>query len=113
MWAADIYGCICFLVASQISYMAVRGQRSTERRITMLNLAGSVAPRRRAARSYTRPAPTQYATCPSSNIGTCVGALCFLAGAILLLPKQGQARVWRGQLTRTILPSLPPAAKRS
>jgi hypothetical protein len=88
VWAPDIYGCICFLVASQIAYIAVRGRRSNEWRIAVLNLAGSVAFAASGIASYVAPGTDTVRNMSIVNIGTCVGALCFLAGAILLLPRR-------------------------
>jgi hypothetical protein len=55
--------------------------------ITALNLVGSVAFGVSAVASYVT-ASGQLLSEALTNLGTFVGALCFLAGAILLLPER-------------------------
>ena len=50
-----------------------------------MNLAGSVAFGFSAVASYVVPGTTEMLSVPVANLGTFVGALCFLAGAVLLL----------------------------
>ena len=56
--------------------------------ITLLNLIGSVAFGVSAAACYINPATGQLHNAERSNLGTLVGAVCFLAGALLLLPER-------------------------
>ena len=88
VWAPDIYGCICFLVASQIRVCWTSGR---PRPSTCSTSPARWPSRRRASCSYVAPGTDTVRNMTLVNVGTCVGALCFLAGAILLLPKQGQA----------------------
>ena len=53
--------------------------------ITGLNLAGSVAFGFSAVASYVIPGTTELLSVPVTNLGTFVGAVCFFAGAVLLL----------------------------
>jgi hypothetical protein len=53
--------------------------------ITGVNLAGSVAFGFSAVASYVIPGTTELLSVPVTNLGTFVGAVCFFAGAILLL----------------------------
>ena len=53
--------------------------------ITGVNLAGSVAFGFSAVASYVIPGTTELLSVPVTNLGTFIGALCFLAGAVLLL----------------------------
>jgi len=55
--------------------------------ITLLNLVGSVAFGVSAVASYVKP-NGQLVSLALTNLGTFVGALCFLAGGLLLLPEQ-------------------------
>ena len=54
----------------------------------MLNLIGSVAFGVSAVAGYINPATGQLRNAERSNLGTLIGALCFLAGALLLLPER-------------------------
>jgi hypothetical protein len=94
VWRPDALGSICFLVASGLAWAEV-GQgwwswhpRDLSWRITALNLAGSIAFGASAVASHVVPASDQPRNVALMNLGTFVGALCFLAGAILLLPER-------------------------
>jgi len=52
------------------------------------DLLGSVAFGVSAVAGYISPATGQLRDAERSNLGTFVGALCFLAGALLLLPER-------------------------
>ena len=94
IWRPDALGSVCFLVASGLAWYEVchgwaawsPGQLSWW--ITGLNLVGSVAFGASAVASYIVPATGQIWNTQLSNLGTFVGALCFLAGAMLLLPER-------------------------
>ncbi len=93
VWRPDAVGSVCFLVASGLAWFEVcHGWASWAPRrvswwITLLNLAGSVAFGVSAVASYVVPATGQIRNLERSNLGTFVGALCFLVGAVLLLPE--------------------------
>ncbi len=93
VWRPDAVGSVCFLVASGLAWAEVcHGWASWAPRrlawwITLLNLAGSVAFGISAVNSYVVPATGQIRNLERSNLGTFVGALCFLIGAVLLLPE--------------------------
>ncbi len=53
----------------------------------MLNLVGSVAFGVSAIASYVKP-NGQLVSLALTNLGTFVGAICFLVGAVLLLPER-------------------------
>jgi hypothetical protein len=57
----------------------------------MLNLVGSVAFGVSAVAGYINPATGQLRNAGRSNPGTFIGAVCFLAGALLLLPERSAA----------------------
>lgn len=56
-------------------------------RIVALNLAGSIAFQLSALAAFIRPVTGEVANVPVANLGTFVGALCFLTGAVLLIPE--------------------------
>ena len=94
VWRPDAFGSICFLVASTLAWFEVcRGwagwrPRSWSWWIALLNLVGSVAFGVSAVAGYINPSTGQIHNAERSNLGTLVGALCFLAGAVLLCPER-------------------------
>jgi hypothetical protein len=97
VWTPDVFGSICFLVSSELAYAAVCQRwfclrpRSLSWRIAALNLAGSIAFGVSAVTSLIEPSTQEPVSAAIANAGTAVGALCFLAGALLLLPLAAQA----------------------
>jgi hypothetical protein len=89
VWAPDAAGSICFLVASVLACVAVRHvrRRSTAWWIAVLNLLGSVAFGVAAVASLVEPATGLPVSARIANAGTSLGAVCFLAGA-LLVPRE-------------------------
>jgi hypothetical protein len=85
IWRPDAFGSICFLAASGLAWYAVRGSRDRGWWIAVINLAGSIAFGVSAVAGYIVPATGDYLDLAAANLGTVVGALCFLAGALLLL----------------------------
>jgi hypothetical protein len=94
VWRPDAFGSVCFLVASALAWFEVcHGwvawrPRSWSWWITLLNLIGSVAFGVSAVAGYISPATGQLRNAERSNLGTLIGALFFLAGAVLLLPER-------------------------
>jgi len=94
VWRPDAIGSVCFLVASALAWFEVcHGWTGWQPRswgwwITLLNLVGSVAFGVSAVAGYISPATGQLRNAERSNLGTLIGALCFLAGALLLLPER-------------------------
>jgi hypothetical protein len=94
VWRPDALGSVCFLVASALAWFEVcHGWTGWQPRswswwITLLNLVGSVAFGVSAVAGYISPATGQLRNAERSNLGTLIGALCFLAGALLLLPER-------------------------
>jgi hypothetical protein len=99
VWRPDVAGSICFLVASGLAWVeAGHGwwswhPRRLSWRITALNMLGSIAFGVSAVASHVVPSTDQVRNVMLMNLGTFVGAVCFLVGAILLLPERthGQA----------------------
>ena len=91
VWRPDVFGSVCFLVASALAWFeACHGwtawrPRSLAWWITGVNLLGSIAFGFSAVASYVIPGTAELLSVPVANLGTFVGALCFLAGAVLLL----------------------------
>jgi hypothetical protein len=102
VWTPDALGSICFLVASGLAWAEVGRAwwswrpRSLSWLITALNLVGSIAFGASAVASHVVPASDQPRNVALMNLGTFVGALCFLAGAVLLLFERTRhdARSW-------------------
>ena len=71
----------------------------------MINLAGSVAFGISAVAAFVIPSSGDVWNAELSNLGTLVGALCFLTGAILMLsPESTDASVPAGRGTRSVTP---------
>jgi hypothetical protein len=91
VWRPDIFGSVCFLVASALAWFEVcHGWTAWRPRslgwwISGVNLAGSVAFGFSAVASYVIPGTTELLSVPVTNLGTFVGAVCFFVGAVLLL----------------------------
>ena len=93
VWRPDALGSICFLVSSWLAWseechgwFAWRPSQIPWW-ITLLNLVGSVAFGVSAIASYVTSSG-QLLSLALTNLGTFVGAVCFLAGAVLLLPER-------------------------
>jgi len=94
IWRPDAFGSICFLVASWLAWIAVRGlRRGLDRRIEAINLAGSVFFGMSAVAGYVVPATGDELDLAAANVTTVLGALCFFAGAVMLLVLTARARV--------------------
>jgi hypothetical protein len=94
VWRPDALGSICFLVASTLAWCEVAHgwvawrPRSWAWWITLVNLAGSVAFGVSAVAGYINPSTGQLTNADRASMGTFVGAVCFLVGALLLLPER-------------------------
>ena len=91
VWAPDAFGSVCFLVASELALAGVCHRwvcwrmRSREWRIAAVNMLGSVAFGIAAVTSLVEPSSSEPVSAAIANAGTTSGALCFLAGAQMLL----------------------------
>ncbi len=98
VWAPDVFGSICFLVASELALAEVCGRwfcvrgRSLSWRIVALNLLGSVAFGVSAATSVIEPSTGEELSAAITNATTTLGAICFLAGAVMLVPEERNER---------------------
>ena len=97
VWRPDAIGSILFLVSSAIALAPeVRRRRHGHARsrswaIAALNMLGSIFFGISAIGAYLNPNTQQLLSVRWSNGGTLLGALCFLAGALLLLPRRQTA----------------------
>jgi len=95
VWTPDVLGSIAFLVASALVFADVRRPWLTWRprdlgwAIAMLNMLGSIAFGISALASRVVTSTDTMRDAQRANLGTFLGALCFLVGALLLIPDQG------------------------
>ena len=93
VWTPDVLGSICFLIASYLAYAQACGgfvRRPRRDRVSVmatLNLAGSVAFGIAAIAAYWVPTSGSVLDLAAANGFTALGGLCFLVGALLLLPR--------------------------
>ncbi|MDF9752265.1 chloride channel protein [Arthrobacter sp. ES3-54] len=100
VWRPDALGSVAFLVSSCVALReaglgAIAGRpRPRTWTIAVINVAGSVAFGISAVAAFVIPSSGNVWNAELSNLGTLVGALCFLAGAILMLsPESTDASV--------------------
>jgi len=93
VWAPDALGSICFLVSSELAYAEVchrwicLRRRSLSWAIVALNLMGSIAFGAAAIASLLEPSSGEPISARVANAGTALGGLCFLIGALALMPE--------------------------
>jgi len=98
VWAPDAFGSACFLVSGYLAYVEVCGRfvcwrrRSLEWKIAAVNLLGCIAFGISALGSYVVPSSGSVVNLAAANFNTALGGLCFLVGAVLLLPEGAGAR---------------------
>jgi len=91
VWTPDVFGSICFLVASELALAGVCGRWACWRsgssawRVAALNMLGSVLFGISAVASLVEPSTSEPVSAAIANAGTTSGALCFLAGALLMM----------------------------
>jgi hypothetical protein len=87
VWRPEAIGSICFLVSGFIALRAVRHLRGTrDYRIAVVNFAGCVLFGISTVGGYVLPSTGDALNLLAANAGTALGALCFLIGALMLLP---------------------------
>ncbi len=93
VWRPDALGCVCFLISGYLAYAEVCGgafwtrQRGLEWKIGAWNLVGCVAFGIAAIASFWVPTEGSVVNLAADNFFTAFGGLCFLVGAVLLLPE--------------------------
>jgi hypothetical protein len=94
VWAPDVFGSIAFLVASALAYAGVRRPwlrwrpRDLDWSVATLNMVGSIAFGVSAIAAKAVGPTGDVRSVALMNLGTFIGALCFLAGAVLLIPDE-------------------------
>jgi hypothetical protein len=94
VWRPDAIGSVCFLVSSALAWYEIcHGwvawrPRSWSWWITVANLVGSIAFGVSAVAGYINPVTGQVHNAGRANTQTLIGAVCFLIGAVLLLPER-------------------------
>ncbi len=97
VWAPDFFGSAAFLIASALAFSDVDKPwlswrpRDLGWSVAMLNMVGSIAFGVSAIVSRVVPTTGDLRNEALANLGTFVGAICFLAGAIFLIPDQEAA----------------------
>lgn len=98
VWAPDIFGSVAFLLSSQLAHAEVCHRwlclrpRGISWWIVALNLVGSLAFGVSALASLVTPGQATPVSAQLSDAGTWFGALCFLGGAVLLVPESSDHR---------------------
>ena len=93
VWKPDAFGSICFLVSGYLAYVEVAGgvvsrlPRTLEGAVVGVNLAGCLAFGVSAVAGFVVPSTGAPMSVSVANAATCIGALGFLLGALLLLPE--------------------------
>jgi len=93
VWAPNIVGCVCFLVASLSAYVEYgHGRLAIAARdiswwIVTVNLIGSVLFMVSALFSFDGPEPSSAKALWLANLYTLLGAVCFLVASYLLIPE--------------------------
>ncbi len=92
VWRPDVFGSFAFLVASGLAVVATTetdklwDPEARNWRSTWLNMVGSIAFGISAVGAFVRPATGELANAALANLGTFVGAVCFLVAALLMRP---------------------------
>ena len=98
VWAPDAFGSVAFLIASELAFAEVCHRWACFRRrslswsIVALNLMGSIAFGVSAIASLVEPSSGEPVSARIANAGTSLGGICFLLGALLLIPEAAAAR---------------------
>lgn len=91
VWRPDVLGSVAFLVSCGVALRSAgrtagRGRpRSRTWTISVINVAGSVAFGVSAVAAFVLPSSGELLNAGLAGLGTFVGALCFLTGAVLML----------------------------
>jgi len=97
VWTPDLVGSACFLVSGYLAYVEVCGgalwtkRRGLDWKIAAVNLLGCVAFGISAIAAFWVPSQGSVVDLAAANAFTAFGGLCFLVGAVLLLPESAAA----------------------
>ena len=93
VWRPDAFGSVCFLVASALALVATTRRTrlwDPESRTwwpAWLNMLGSIAFGISALGAYVNPDSGELQNASAADAGTFIGAVCFLAGALVMRPR--------------------------
>lgn len=93
VWAPDLFGSTAFLISGLLAYRVANaarrqaGRRDRDWTMGAVNLAGCVFFGISAIASFIVPSSGSILDLAAANWTTSLGALCFLIGALLLLPR--------------------------
>jgi hypothetical protein len=96
VWAPDALGSVAFLLSSELAFAEVCHRwvclrwGSLSWKIVALNLLGSIAFGVSAVASLTEPSSGLAVSARIANAGTALGGICFLLGAVLLMPETAE-----------------------
>ena len=100
VWAPDVFGSTAFLISGALAYRVATGphllpaRRDRDWSMAAVNLAGCVFFGISAVASYVVPSSGSMLDLAAANWTTALGAACFFAGALMLLPQRhAEARV--------------------
>jgi hypothetical protein len=94
VWAPDLFGSAAFLISGALAYRVASrarpggARRGREWTMAAVNLTGCVLFGISAVASYIVPSTGSILDLAAANWTTGLGALCFLIGAVLLLPRR-------------------------
>lgn len=98
VFAPDLIGSACFLISGLLAYRVANGprwlhpaRRDEEWSMAAVNLLGCVFFGISAIASYVVPSTGSVLDLAAANWCTCLGALCFFIGALMLLPHRDAA----------------------
>jgi hypothetical protein len=97
VWAPEAVGSFCFLVSGLLAYLEVRGggvlvaDRNLEWRIATVNFGGCILFGISAVAGYIVPKTGDVLDLAAANVTTALGGLCFLVGAVMLLPEAARS----------------------
>jgi hypothetical protein len=98
VWTPDVIGSALFLVSGYLAYVEVCGaawwtsNRTAEWRIAAVNLLGCIAFGISAVAAFWVPTSGSVVDLAAANSLTALGGLCFLIGAVMLLPESAGPR---------------------
>jgi len=98
VWTPDAVGSACFLISGYLAYVEVSGgylwtrERTLEWKIAAVNLVGCIAFGISAIAAFWVPSQGSVVDLAAANAFTAFGGLCFLVGAVLLLPESAATR---------------------
>ena len=98
VWSPDVFGSAAFLISGALAYrVATRPRlrpfrRNRDWRMAAVNLAGCVFFGISALASYVVPSTGSVLDLAAANWTTALGAACFFAGALMLLPEHADVR---------------------